>query len=169
MDSAAWSEFSWNWSKVDCCVASAKSQMVCLNGLTHRRNNLDDKNGFVIPTPKYTPSKDPDLLILMLYLFVMVFRLWFYESSLRQSLWFLGWTIRTPENVFILQNELKNLNESRICDPRIRNFEDSSHFGRVTTGGRWNCSEWGNRIKHFIVQLMHTSYKILRLLNWLKL
>jgi len=26
-----------------------------------------------------------------------------------------------------------------------------------------------NNIKHFIVQLMHTNYKILRLLKWLKL
>lgn len=33
-----WSEFTWKWSKVDCSVASAKSQMVCLNGLIRRRN-----------------------------------------------------------------------------------------------------------------------------------
>jgi len=85
MDLAGWSEFSWNWIKLDYCVASAKRLMVCLNGLIHRRSYLTIKNGFVSPTPNYTPAKDPDLLTLILYSFGVVFRPWFYESSLRQS------------------------------------------------------------------------------------
>jgi hypothetical protein len=134
---------SWNWNKVDCRVASATSQTVCVIRLIHRRNCLTTKMALLV---LHRTIRRPKTRIChgvwALILWIAIETTSVIPGLDNQNIGKLFAFAERTQKLW----QTYALNESRFCDPRIRIFEDSIHFDRVTTGGRWNCSEWGSHI-----------------------